>query len=243
MGIHFIKLIVRGNFAMRRRVPAVALAAAATVVLFAASAQAAPVAVGLWHLNEARGATVARDSTSPANNGRISGAVTTGIAGHFGTAYHFSGGLVTVPDSSALDPGRRPFTVSMFLRVPASLSIGDYNVLQKGRATTAGGQYKVEIGGAEQRGVGKPRCSFVDSSRKAVVVKASSTDIADGQWHLVICRRSASSVSISVDGSVKATTSITLGSIANASPFLFGGKGVGLHSYIGDMDEVSLRIG
>jgi Laminin G domain len=205
---------------MRRRVPAVALAAASIVVLFAANAQAAPVTVGLWHLNEARGATVARDSTSPANNGSISGAVTTGVAGHLGTAYHFAGGVVTVPDSSTLDPGTRPFTVSMFLRVPASLGIGDYNVLQKGRATTA-----------------------VDSSRKVVVVKASSTDIADGRWHSVTCRRSATSVSISVDGAVKATTNITLGTIANTSPFQFGGKGVGLHSYIGDMDEVSLRIG
>jgi hypothetical protein len=33
------------------------------------------------------------------------------------------------------------------------------------------------------------------------------------------------------------------GSIANASPLLFGGKANGLHSYPGDMDEVALRIG
>lgn len=228
---------------MLRRLPTIAASATAALTLLTGNAQAAPSTAGLWHLDEARGATVARDASSPANQGRISGPVTTGVAGHSGRAYRFSGGIVTVPDSAALDPGTRPFSVSMWLRVPADLGVGDYNVLQKGRATTAGGQYKVEIGGTLQRGVGKPRCAFVDSARKTVVVKASNNDLADGRWHSVTCRRTASSVSISVDGSVKSTVATRLGSIANSSPFQFGGKGVRLHNFIGDMDEVALRIG
>lgn len=228
---------------MKTRVSTVALAASAAAALFAGNAQAAPVTAGLWHLDEPAGSSVVRDSTSPSNNGRISGAVTLGVAGHQGRAYHFSGGVVTVPDSASLDPGTRPFSVSMWLRVPANLGVGDYNVLQKGRATTPGGQYKVEIGGAIARGVGKPRCAFVDSARKGVVVKASNDDIADGRWHSVTCRRTATSVSIVVDGRVRGTVATRLGSIANSAPFQFGGKGVGLHYYTGDMDEVALRIG
>ncbi|MEP6462305.1 MAG: LamG-like jellyroll fold domain-containing protein [Frankiaceae bacterium] len=115
--------------------------------------------------------------------------------------------------------------------------------MQKGHSPAAGGQYKVEIGGALTRGIGKPRCAFVDSTRKGVVVKASSADIADGRWHAVSCRRNATSVSISVDGVLKATVAATLGSIANAAPLQLGGKNIGEHYYTGDMDEVALRIG
>lgn len=227
----------------RRRGATVELATSATVALVADNAQATPVIVGLWHLDEAAGSKTARDSTSPANNGTISGAVRTGITGRVKHGARFAGGLVTVADSPALDPGTRPFTVSLWLRVPADLGTGDYNVMQKGRATTRGGQFKVEMGGAATRGVGKPRCTLKDSSRKGVVVKASTSDIADGAWHAVSCSRTATTVSISVDGRVKATVRVTLGSISNAAPFQFGGKGVGVHSYRGDMDEVSLRIG
>lgn len=228
---------------MSRRAATLALAAAAASALAVGTAQAASVTAGSWHFNEPAGAKVAYDSTHPANNGRISGAVRTGVDGHSGRGYYFSGGVVSVPDSATLDPGTRPFTVSMWLRVPSHLGTGDYNVLQKGHATTAGGQYKVELGGDLTRGVGKPRCAFKDSSHHGVVVKARNSDIADGRWHFVSCQRSATSVSIRVDGSVKATVSARLGSIANSSPLQVGGKGVGLHYYTGGMDEVSLRIG
>jgi Concanavalin A-like lectin/glucanases superfamily len=226
-----------------KRASAVLLTSAAAVLMLPAGAQAAPATVGLWHLDEPAGATVAHDATNPANNGQISGAVTAGVPDYSGHAFHFAGGVVTVPDATALDPGTKPFTVSMWLRVPSNLSTGDYNVLQKGRATTPGGQYKIEIGGTLQRGVGKPRCTIVDRTGKAVVVKSRDTDIADGRWHSVLCRRTASSVSISVDGRTRATTTTGLGSVANASPLLFGGKANGVHSYPGDMDEVALRIG
>jgi hypothetical protein len=51
-----------------KRASAVLVTSAAAVLMLPAGAQAAPATVGLWHLDEPAGATVAHDATNPANN-------------------------------------------------------------------------------------------------------------------------------------------------------------------------------
>lgn len=223
-------------------------AAAAAIVLpvaYAGSAQAATVAA-LWHMNEKAGATTMVDSSGKGNNGRIVG-VQTGVPGKSGTAYRFNGrsSYVLVPSKPVLNPGSRRLVVQIWLRVPSTLPAGKYNVMQKGLNNTAGGQYKMEIGGTAAL-LGRPLCSFTDAAKRVGFVSAKKT-IADNAWHRVDCVRSGNTVSVLIDGKVSNSHNFTLSTISNSAPVVLGarvtGKGFANQFYLGDMDEVSIRIG
>lgn len=225
---------------MRRSV-LVTGAACAAVALFASNAQAAPTLTAQWRLDMPTGG-IAYDRWAPFNNGRIVGKVTPGVAGVYGYAYRFFGGFVRVPDSPTLDPGAKPFAWTVHIKAPANLSVGDYNISQKGHHTSPGGHFKMELGGSLQRGVGVPRCAFVDAGGNGAVVKAT-TDVADGRWHRVTCTKTSTAVSIYVDGVVRGNTNVRLGSISNSSPLVFGAKDDGTAHFTGDLDHITMTIG
>jgi hypothetical protein len=102
------------------------------------------------------------------------------------TAYEFTGGdpIVRVPAAAATDlnPGLAPLTISAHLKVPATLTAGDYNVLEKGTATQTGGAYKFEImGKTSSSKFGFPDCAFNSAGVKQRVYGPRM--INDGLWH------------------------------------------------------------
>jgi hypothetical protein len=116
-------------------------------------------------------------------------------------------------DSSLLNPGTADFSVVLRLY---TASFGDQNIMQKGQATTNGGQWKIAIK------KGKIVCNFLGVVHRSAVW--SRAIIADNKWHTVRCDRRTTGVTITVDGGTPKTNSNWTGSISNTWPVSIGGK-------------------
>lgn len=201
------------------------VAAPALVALgLAASPASAATAVARWEMNEGGSATVMQDSSGHGLNGRIGSDVQTHSVLSGRTGYTFPylkngvppthpGHLVTVPASSALNPGTGNYSVTMTLRFKPAANGG--NVMQKGQASSPGGYFKLEI---DRGGVS---CLFRGTSGSAAV---GTGTINNGAWHTITCARTASAVTMTVDGRVTATRRTATGSISNAAALTIGGK-------------------
>ncbi len=65
----------------------------------------------------------------------------------------------------------------------------------------------------------------------------------DGFWHTIVCTKTASSVSLSVDGVTIGTKQVTIGSLSSGANLLIGYKSTGADFYDGLMDDVTIQIG
>ena len=167
----------------------------------------------------------------------------TGVQGWLGKGYRFDGSssIATVPSSGSLNPGRADFALTAHVRFtePPSTTVGDYDLIRKGLASTSGGDYKMEILPRKSNTQAKAFCFFKDSS-KTVGKIVKGPNLADGDWHEVVCTKSSSGVELTVDGKTY-TNSVRLGSISNDEPVTIGAQSRSADWYEGDMDEVSVE--
>lgn len=191
-----------------------------------------------WSLNEARGATVAVDSSGYQHNGTIEPGVQASGAGY----YRFAGtGLVSVPMDWAggLDPYTRDVHIAVTLR---TTSAGGMNIIQKGQTGSPNGWWKLEVN------QGHVACTFHGSSGSNGVWLTKFVN--DGRWHSIVCARIGNTVSAAVDygtsnWQVNAVTRAT-GDIHNGKQLTIGGKvackslGDGCDNFIGDIDSIQL---
>jgi hypothetical protein len=201
--------------------------------------------IAYWSMNEPAGARAMIDGTGHGLRGSIGGEVGTGTRVSGATGYRFERlepdtppthprHLVTVPDSSLLDPGTRDYAVTLRLRTTGSFG----NIIQKGQATVSGGNFKLQIPS------GIVQCLFRGSSGQVIV--QAPRRINDGRWHLVRCERTSSAVTLAVDGSTVARRAGRTGRIANSWPLSIGGKtacdqiDVGCDYFVGDLDWVQI---
>jgi hypothetical protein len=186
-----------------------------------AGAAASPVAV--WEMNEASGSPVMFDSSGNARDGQVGAEVRTGVANDTGAGYRWiftqpnqppakPERLVTIADGAGLDPGDRVYSITF--RYKTTQNFGNY--LQKGQATTPGGQIKVQ---APQ---GKVSCLFKGSLGRSAT--SSKTPLNDGAWHVITCRRDETGVSMYVDGEFRNRNRGATGYIDNSFPMTIGGK-------------------
>jgi hypothetical protein len=234
---------------MAGRRTAVATVVASTIVAVAAPAAhaAGPTRIAHWAMNEGRSARIMLDSGGRGLHGSIGNEVHTGTTVSGSTGYRFDrlepdtppthpGHLVTVPDNSALDPGNRTYAVTLRLRTTKHFG----NVIQKGQATTSGGNFKLQIPS------GRIECLFRGSRTSLIAV--AKRKINDGRWHTVQCERSGDGVTLWIDGTVESRTRGWTGPIANSWPVSIGGKtqcdqvDVGCDYYAGDIDQVSIDV-
>jgi len=212
--------------------PAVAMVALSAGPVVAASPAA------LWHMNETSG-TIMNDSSGHGFNGTLSN-VKTGVPGFSeSTGYGFNGtsSKVVVPDAPGLNPGTRDLVVSVHVALTA-VPADDYDLIRKGLQSTAGGDWKIEI--VRVNGAAIARCYLRGSSGSWQ--KTTGPNLADGAWHTITCERHATSVQMTVDGTVwKKTT--TIGSISNTASLSIGAKAGGGDWTKGTIDEVSITIG
>jgi hypothetical protein len=198
-------------------------------------------------LNERAGATTARDSSGHGHAGRIGSHVK--MNGRFADwdrhppseqrAYGLKH-LITVADApnGSLDPGAGNFSVTMRFRTSASFG----NVLQKGQATTPGGQVKFQIP------KGRLSCMFKTATGRATA-NSGTKRLDDNAWHVVRCDRTPSSVTMFVDGVRTGRTNHATGNLNNAKPWSIGGKSecngsrISCDYFPGDIDYVVLTKG
>jgi hypothetical protein len=215
------------------RLLAAVMVASAFLVATAAPASAATVA--LWHMDESSGQMI--DSSGSGNHGTLQNVtrVSPGFNGS-GRAYSFNGtsSRVVVPNTSSLNPGSQNLTITAhvnFTVVPPA-SVGDYDLVRKQKVT---GIYKMEI-----LGTGQAFCKFKGTAG-SVAVKAGP-NLADGQWHTIVCRKTSSGATLTVDGA-SFSKSGSVGSISSTVALVLGGKPTSGDWYKGVMDEVSIVTG
>jgi hypothetical protein len=218
----------------------------------APAALAGPVTTLDLELNDAPGSTVAVDSSGMGHNGAIGSHIK--MSGSFGTwdrhspdagIYYGAAHLIMVNDAldGSLDPGTGNFSVE--IRYRSTNKFG--NMIQKGQATTVGGQVKF------QQPKGIMSCMFKSSSTSKAAI-SSITPLNDGQWHIVRCDRYPTKVEMFVDGVFRNRINHTTGNINNTKPWTIGGKfdcdtsdpTVGADScdyWGGDIDYVKLTKG
>jgi hypothetical protein len=225
-----------------------ALATAALPLAIApAPAEAAPTAVLDLQLNEPAGASVTRDSSGAGHDGAIGSHLvmnrqsaafdlhSPGAGVSFGAQH-----LILVPDArdGSLDPGAGNFTVELRFRTTERFG----NVLQKGQATSVGGQVKFQIP------KGKLSCMF--KTPQGTATAGSGTRLLnDNAWHVVRCERTPTSVTMFVDGVRTGRKNGFTGNLDNNKPWSLGGKPdcdgvqVTCDYFHGDIDYVRLTKG
>jgi hypothetical protein len=188
-----------------------------------------------WELNETPGATVMVDSSGNGHNGAIQAdaatdGLTTGVLMGPDTIYRWALASPTKPppkpgrvvkiNDSALNPGTHDWAISF--RYRTSHPFG--NIMQKGQATTKGGQIKFQLPG------GNISCMFTGASGARRSIKTVKK-YDDNVWHVVRCERTTAGVTLMVDGGTAAggeTVSIkgATGNLSNTVPMTIGGKSV-----------------
>lgn len=221
----------------RTRSPLVAISlflAFAAPTMTAAPARAAPTVVALWHMDETSGSS-AVDASGLGNNGTNTGVAYVG-PGFDGTggAYAFSStSMVVTAGTPSLNPGTADITLTAHVETSVLPgSVGDYDIIRKKQ----GGQiYKMEI-----LGTGRAYCQFKGTVANGVV--KGGPNIVDGRWHAIVCAKTASGISLRVDGQAVASKAIVVGSISNSIGVYLGRKPDGTDAYTGLMDEVSIAF-
>ncbi len=204
-----------------------AVLGAATCLALTATVHSAPPAHAApsdtldLQFNEPAGATVAEDSSGYGHDGAIGSHIV--MNGSYAKIdrhppgdgiYYGADHLVMVPDAAdaSLDPGSENFTVEFRFR--STVKFG--NVMQKGQATTTGGQVKF------QQPQGYMSCMFKSPTGRASV--KASTYTSDGAWHTIRCVRTPTDVTIYVDGVFNKRIRNSTGTINNKKPWTIGGK-------------------
>jgi len=209
---------------MRKRFGSSLTAAVVVGIAFAAPASAATLAN--WQMNEGSGATVMVDSSGHVN-GTIGSAVQTNFKFGGATAYHWVFTSPTAPpakperivqaNSSTLNPNSGNYTVQLRYRTTKHFG----NIVQKGQAGSSGGYFKIENPNGNLKCVFRGTSSSGSFLRRQVV---SPTVLSDGAWHVARCARTATALTLTIDGSVVATAHGSSGNITNNRPISIAGK-------------------
>jgi Concanavalin A-like lectin/glucanases superfamily len=186
-----------------------------------AIASATSTATAVWLMSETSGTTMT-DSSGYGNNGTTYNVTMTGANGYvFDPAMRSK---VVVPDSPALDPGSGTLTYSVTVKSTHAPASGtDYDLLRKGVNATTGGEYKLEI--VNVNGQGRAFCLVKDSQGAGARIKGT-TNVTDGKVHTLTCTKTASGLTLKVDGLQPRITTVTGGlrAIANTSALMIGAK-------------------
>jgi len=208
---------------------------ALSIVLLGTPATASPTVVALWHMDETSGVS-ALDATG---NGHVGANTNIAFASPgfdgAGGAYSFNGSSrVVIPDSPGLNPGSQDITLIAHVKTSTLPgSVGDYDLIRKKKASQV---YKMEI-----LGTGTGYCQFKGTT--ASVAVKGGPNIVDGQWHTIVCTKTSTQATLTVDGVLVGTKVRTAGSISPPIALYLGQQPDGSDAYTGLMDEVSVTIG
>jgi hypothetical protein len=214
-------------------------ASALGAILGASSAYAAgmpPEAV--WHFDETSG-IVAVDATGNGHNGSLSNVVIgkpgyTGLAGDH--AYYFNGinAKVVVPNVSSLRPGNRNVSISMRFKnlgcprqAPSDCDLWKHGASPNPRT-------KIEVLHS-----GMVDCGFAGSKNHIDIVGGPAGGVANGNWHKIECRKTATQVIMLVDDVVVKSGNVVIGDINPNRDATIGASG-GSDWTTGLIDEVTV---
>lgn len=212
-----------------------------TAVVVIAAALAVPAAaqaavISTWPLG-----TNTNDVVG-ANNGTFRNVTFDGTSAFFGGKPVDS--RITVPYSTSLSPGSRDVSFSIDVNTtttPGTNSL-DFDLM---RSAPNGPYYKIEL--VPKNGKGIALCFFKGASATKQI--KGGPPLTDGNWHVITCTKTATGVTLTVDGAQVASSTITIGAITHksGSVFALGYKplsGTGAEDYtIGRLRNASVSIG
>jgi hypothetical protein len=205
----------------RRRPPLAGLVASGATAAVGVVAIAAPAVAATdratWLFAETSGST-AFDSSGNGNDG------TAYNVGMDGSGYIFDGhdSRVIVPTSASLNPGTDAFSFAVTFRSSVSPGTGlDYDLLRKGLAASAGGEYKIEI--LQANGKARAMCLVKDSAKKVLQIRGT-TNLTDGQVHTITCSRTSTGLTLVVDNLAPRTKAGSTGTVSNTAQLGLGAK-------------------
>jgi hypothetical protein len=140
----------------------------------------------------------------------------------------------------SLNPGLRPLRYGASVLMTRTDTADGANVVQKGYSLGGITQYKLQVDHA----AGTPSC--VIASASTIYRAESHVTVADGSWHNLVCNRTAGTLTLHVDGVLRATRKVPAAlSIANTEPLRVGGKGTTVNNdqFAGQIDNVFVTIG
>lgn len=215
-----------------------ALVTSVALTLLTAMPAHAGTPVAQWNMDELSGTTMV-DSSGMGNDGATSN-VTLGAPGFTGAsgdyAYSFDGASssVLVPSSAGLSPLANDISITVNVNTTFRPGTGnfDFDLVRKG------GGYKVEI--FPKNLLAQARCLFKGTVGKLAL--QAGPDLTDGLWHTIICTKTATGISVTVDGTTYTKTG-TVGTISNAKPVAMGFQTAGVDYFHGLMDDVSIVVG
>lgn len=234
---------------MRRTLTAAGTALGLTLFWLPSAQAADQTTVGLWNFDEPYGTSVARDDSGNGLDGTVGTEVETGVVFDGATAYRFAylqpntppahpEHIVTIPDAPQLDPGTSDYAVTVRFRTTRKFG----NILQKGQSGAIGGMWKF------QAPKGIVHCLFRGSNDERATA-GSGVALNDGQWHTVRCDRTATRVTMTVDGVVTGIKNGSTGNISNSKPLTIAGKPncdqitISCDYFVGDIDYVRIEKG
>ena len=148
--------------------------------------------------------------------------------------------VLEVADAPDLNPDTKDFTATAQVRLDTLPGPSGYNVIQKGRYRTRGGQWKMQV---DQAG---PDCRVAGRRGKTEsgTLVAAPRQLPLHEWHTITCVRHGDQLRILIDGQERGATSGADLDVSNDAPVLIAGKHSGapndqLH---GAVDNVGLTI-
>jgi hypothetical protein len=203
-------------------------------VVPASAAEWTPVAH--WRMDEASGTTMA---DAVADHTGTTSDVKTGLPGRVRSAYGFDGEVsyALVPSADALNPGDRDIRISLWIKTGDRPESPDWDLVKKGYAAESPGHYKVEY-----QPDGRASCGFAGTEGSTAAT--GGPDLADGSWHQVSCTKTATSITLAVDGQPVATEDAPIGEISNTNDLVLGAYRGPTDSghFLGSIDEVTIEM-
>ena len=149
--------------------------------------------------------------------------------------------LLEGADDPDLDPVRRQFRYGATIYVQKWQVHGSANVMQKGVVSTES-QWKLQIGEV----TGRAQCVVVGRGSTQTYIARAGVTVADGKWHRVMCLRTATVLTVFVDGRNRGHVALpsTL-DISNNLPLRIGGPNfsAGSDMYNGFLDDAYVALG
>ena len=193
--------------------------------------------IAQWNMDELAGSTM-NDTSGTGNNGTITNVTlgATGFTGGVGDyAYAFDGtsSRAFVPASTSLNPGDADVTITLHINTTFRPGTGsfDFDLVRKG------GGISVEL--YPKKALAQGKCKFSGTGGKLVL--QAGPDLVDGAWHTIVCAKTSTGISLTVDGTTF-TKSGVVGSISNKSPVAVGWQTDSTDFYHGLMDDVSIVV-
>ena len=212
------------------------IALALSAALSPAAGDAGSTTFADWEMNDPPSSSTVSDSGPNHLDGTIKGGVTPD-----GNTLTFDGksGQVTVKGATKVPIGSKPVTVSARLKfadVPGT-DVGDYDIVR----ATPGGTFRLEVVARKNRTIAQALCFFNGSSAKANLV--AGPDLADNEWHTVVCKKTDNAVTLTVDGNQVGSTSVKIGNITVSKEPLYIGSKPGGDWFKGQLDWARIDLG